>query len=350
MVYAPVLIPTLCRSSHFIRCIESLKKNSWAKYTDVYIALDYPLSEKHFQGYYEICDYLDHGDFSAFSNFYVIKRSENFGSTKNERDIRDYIFSKYEYLIRTDDDVEFAPNFIEYMDKCLEYYENDDSVIMVSGYSYPIKWEVNEDCNCFLEQFSAPMWGAGFWKSKYKKTIRDLKNCYLKKNAIDFLKTKNKKKLMDVSLCEYLFYITSLDETNDIFTNLTDIALRIYLAVKDKYVCYPVITKAINHGFDGSGVYCSKINNEEVNNNKNKMALTYNYDLQKLDGEKNFDIHIDIKFDNLINMHLLNKFDYRNKKIVMYAKIRYFIYFLLGEKNYSKLYFSIKKGNNLTDC
>jgi len=32
-VYAPMLIPTLCRDQHFMRCIESLKKNTWAKYT-----------------------------------------------------------------------------------------------------------------------------------------------------------------------------------------------------------------------------------------------------------------------------------------------------------------------------
>ena len=42
-VYAPMLIPTFCRDQHFMRCIESLKKNTWAKYTDVYIWLDYPL-------------------------------------------------------------------------------------------------------------------------------------------------------------------------------------------------------------------------------------------------------------------------------------------------------------------
>ena len=32
-VYAPMLIQTLCRDQHFMRCIESLKKNTWAKYT-----------------------------------------------------------------------------------------------------------------------------------------------------------------------------------------------------------------------------------------------------------------------------------------------------------------------------
>ena len=35
-------IESTCRYEHFVRCIESLKRNTWAKYTDVYVALDYP--------------------------------------------------------------------------------------------------------------------------------------------------------------------------------------------------------------------------------------------------------------------------------------------------------------------
>ena len=58
MVYAPIYIPTLCRSEHFQKCIESLKTNTWARYTDVYIALDYPPSEKYRAGYEKICSYL----------------------------------------------------------------------------------------------------------------------------------------------------------------------------------------------------------------------------------------------------------------------------------------------------
>ena len=56
MKYAPILIPTLCRADKFRKCIESLKKNKWAKYTAVYIALDYPLNDTHWCGYNEICE------------------------------------------------------------------------------------------------------------------------------------------------------------------------------------------------------------------------------------------------------------------------------------------------------
>ena len=93
--YAPIYIVTLCRDRHFIREMESLKKNGWAKYTDVYIALDYPIKESHWDGYRKICDYLDHGDFSAFANFFVIRREKNIGSLANIETMRDELMEKY---------------------------------------------------------------------------------------------------------------------------------------------------------------------------------------------------------------------------------------------------------------
>ena len=73
MKYAPIYIPTLCRSEHFIRLMESLRKNTWAKYTDVYIALDYPAKDSQKDGYNKICEYLKE-DFTEFASFNLIKR------------------------------------------------------------------------------------------------------------------------------------------------------------------------------------------------------------------------------------------------------------------------------------
>ena len=55
---APVTIPTLCRYEHFKRCIESLSRCTLADKTEVYVALDYPAKESHWDGYNKIKDYL----------------------------------------------------------------------------------------------------------------------------------------------------------------------------------------------------------------------------------------------------------------------------------------------------
>ena len=49
-ICAPIIIPTYCRSEHFIRMMESLKKNTLAKHTDIYVGVDFPLKKEHEKG------------------------------------------------------------------------------------------------------------------------------------------------------------------------------------------------------------------------------------------------------------------------------------------------------------
>ena len=58
MVYAPIIIVTLNRYEHLKRCIESLQKNGWAKYTELYISVDYPADESHWEGYGKVRERL----------------------------------------------------------------------------------------------------------------------------------------------------------------------------------------------------------------------------------------------------------------------------------------------------
>ena len=130
----PVLIPTLCRYEHLKKCISSLSLNSYAKYVDVYIALDFPVMEAHRSGYNKIIEYLC-GDFSEFASFTVIKRSRNYGSLDNTYALIDEILERYDKFIFSEDDNEFAPNFLEYMIKTMDYFENDPKILAVTGYS-----------------------------------------------------------------------------------------------------------------------------------------------------------------------------------------------------------------------
>ena len=41
----------------------------------------------------------------------------NFGSEKNMAALRDSVETKFPYFIRTDDDAEFSPDFLEYINK-----------------------------------------------------------------------------------------------------------------------------------------------------------------------------------------------------------------------------------------
>ena len=323
MKYAPLFIPTLNRSNHFIRSIESLKKNSWAGFTHVYIGVDYPPSEKYIKGWTEICKYLENGDFSSFASFNVIKRQKNFGSINNYVDLRDFVLSKYDRYISSDDDCEFSPNFIEYMDKCLEQYEHDLDVVAVTGYSYPVKWNVSDDATCMKQNFNCSMWGTGFWKSKMNAYSDFIMSGQMLKDVGVVVKERRYEKMIDAAKSEYFPAATSWNpQRYSLMMRPTDLAMRSYLAVADKYVVSPVVSKVRNLGFDGSGEYCGNVTSEA----HGEHADNYDYSNQPIDSNLTFEIVEDPILDLDVNLTILNEFDRRNNEQMRFT--RFLIYML----------------------
>lgn len=262
MKYAPLYITTLCRYKHFYNCVESLKRNSWASNTDVFIGFDYPPSEKYRSGWEKIKEYLNTSDFSMFASFTVLEREKNYGSSANSRATREYMLSLgYDRWIYVEDDLEFSPNFLEYIDKCLDYYEDDPEVVGVTGYSYPVEWNVSDGATCFKQKFNASVWGTGHWVEKRKPVADFLRNQGLKKSLEKVLKNRLYEDMIDTAKIEYFneaFSLVHYLKKNWMRTT-SDMGVRAYLAVENKYYITPIISKVRNRGFDGSGANCQNI-------------------------------------------------------------------------------------------
>ena len=79
-IYAPVIIPTLNRYNHFKRCLESIEMCTGAEYTEVYVGLDYPPSEKYIEGWKKIDNYLAEKEKNnRFKRLIVFRRGHNCG-------------------------------------------------------------------------------------------------------------------------------------------------------------------------------------------------------------------------------------------------------------------------------
>ena len=96
-----------------------------------------------------------------------------------------------------------------------------------------------------------------------------------------------------------------------------DLSVRPYLAVYDKYIISPVVSKVRNHGFDGSGLYCQSIDSSL----NGLTAETYNYQAQELDYAKSFDIRLNDLNSMEENRRMLNAFDCRSDKEMKHTRI-----------------------------
>lgn len=328
----PVLIITLCRYEHLLRCIESLQKNEYAKETDLYIGVDYPAKEAHWEGYKKIIGYLDSG-VNGFKNVYIINHQKNLGPEGNYIAVREIIYQKYDGYIYTEDDNVFSPNFLQYMNVCMEYFRDDEKVMAVSGYMYPVNMsDVNGNVLRINTYFSA--FGFGIyrkWSERLDKAI----------NLQTFLKmyrnVKMMRKLKKISPNQYcnfvkgmVEYIPDLIYDGDIRS--VDLAWGLYDFFYGYDMIFPVISKVRNNGYDGSGVNCAIQNVENVKSDGSTYR-EYDFSRQQMDTGKNFFLDCPEKVDeNIVNERLSGFFAIPSIELLK-TNLVYIISLVLGRKN-----------------
>lgn len=334
--FAPIYIPTLCRDTHFIKGLESLKKNGWAKYTDVYIALDYPAKESHWEGYKKICEYLENGDFSAFASFNVKKREKNIGSLANIDSMRDELMDKYDRWIMAEDDIEFSPVFLEYMNKCLDLFENDPQVFAVNGYTYPVAYKFTEGSNVVKQFATVSEWGIGYWKEKYLKVKDSIQADYLRNQFSYAVESGILDRMVNSRRCDYINYALSGNK-DPLYTHMTDVSMGIYINLKEMCVISPTLSKTRNYGFDGSGLYCGKIENAT-----GKHSMDYDYARQEIDMNESIDIIPDLENAYDENKKRVGDFLYEPPGRIKKVQVMYRVFKLIGQKGCSRIYTSLK--------
>lgn len=259
LVYAPVIIPTLCRYEHFKRCIESLSRCTGAKETEIYIGLDYPFNESHVEGHKKISDYLE--TITGFKNVIVYRRDHNLGPGGNLRDLKDKITKIYDRWIFSEDDNEFAPNFLEYMNQCLTHFEKDPNVYFICGYT--ITWGIDMEkymntykYNTFPAKDYNAM-GTGFWRDKERRPA------YRKTQVLHSWRL-----IFKTLWFNYGSAISRMIHQLNKESELPDVGNRLVCAFHNKYGIFPRVSKVRNWGYDGTGL-----------NSDNNTDLTFSVEL-----------------------------------------------------------------------
>lgn len=256
MVYAPVLIPTLNRYEHLRQCLESLACCTWASETEVYVALDYPPIEqwhRYASGWEKNREYLRSVGNMGFKKLHVIERKENYGiwlpgQKGNLQSLCREVESKYDRYILTEDDNVFSPNFLEFMDKGLEKFENDERVYALSGFRwwFPIKYDTN---TFFRQQVECTPWSEGVWVAK-RKMLDNIDYAWFRK-WLTFGTICNLLKRGEVCLLGSLLEFARSVHKGDC---LIDRHLTVILSLTGMQMILPTVSLVKNIGLDGSGV------------------------------------------------------------------------------------------------
>lgn len=338
--YAPVIIPTLCRYEHFKRCVESLQRNPWAKDTDLYIGLDYPAKEGHYEGYEKIKAYLE-GGICGFANVFILKQDKNQGSLKNTELLRLAAAEKHDRFIFSEDDNEFSANFLEYMNKCLDQYEEDENVLAVAGYKYPFRSDRIKGTvftsNVYFAAFGYGSWNRKMMKAQEEMTIELFRARY---KSLKFMRCFYRQGVNQY--CNFvkamLGYIPGLIEGDRVLPY--DLAYGCYMIAQGKKMIFPAVSKVKNWGYDGSGEHCDSLIYD-----KEKPVTHRNFGTEclELDENKGFEIMEEKNLSQQELNDILSEFFVIPGKEIVRTKAAYYLSRVIGIDKIRKLIHGVKR-------
>ena len=162
MKLSPIVLFVYNRPIHTRKTIEALSRNFFAKRSDLIIFSDGPKSFTQTESVNKVREYIR--SIKYFKSLELIERKENFGLSKSIIEGVGEVLRDYDSVIVLEDDIVTSRYFLKFMNNSLQIFSNDNRVISVHGYVYPIKENLPEAF--FLK--GADCWGWATWKRGWK--------------------------------------------------------------------------------------------------------------------------------------------------------------------------------------
>src|SRR5450631_726432 len=169
-MYAPITLFVYNRPTHTRQTVEALQKNALSTDSDLIIFSDAPKTESQAEAVREVRQYIHQIEW--FKSVTIVERETNFGLARSIIDGVTKVVNEHGRIIVLEDDLVVTPHFLDFMNCALDKYENEQQVIQVSGYMFPVKVEIEEDA-LFLPLTTS--WGWATWKRAWQLFDPDAK-------------------------------------------------------------------------------------------------------------------------------------------------------------------------------
>ncbi len=259
MIKAPIALFVYNRPLHTQRTIEALQKNEFASESDLFVFSDGPKNGAASDKVMEVRKYL--GGITGFKNVTIYERNENFGLARSIISGVTEIINKSGRVIVMEDDLITSPYFLRFMNEGLEFYENEDKVISVHGYIYPVASPLPE--TFFLK--GADCWGWATWKRGW--------NLFEADGAKLLYELISKKLTLEFDVNGSYAYTQMLEHQIAGKNNSWAIRWHASAFLKKKLTLYPGKSLVQNIGLDESGTHSGTSNNYDVELSKNPVKI-----------------------------------------------------------------------------
>ncbi|WP_149914714.1 glycosyltransferase [Sphingobacterium cavernae] len=248
---APIIIFTYNRPHHTRKMLQALENAELAQDSEVFIFSDGAKNANAIEHVNRVRAII--AEPWNFKKITIIERERNVGLAQNIISGVSEIIKQYGKVIVLEDDLEISKVGLRYFNDALDAYEQEEKVMEISGYMYPVK-----DADKLPETFFfrvANSWGWATWKRAWNKYNTDIDQL-----IADFDKDKIKR--------------FSIDHTENFWKQVKEYkagkinswAIRWYLTLfnNDGLALYPRQSMIQNMGTDGSGTHSDADNAYKV--------------------------------------------------------------------------------------
>lgn len=158
MESAPIALFVYNRIWHTKQTIESLQRNEMAEASELFVFSDGPKFGKDREKVSDVREYCK--TITGFKRVTLIERQQNLGLAQSVITGVTEIVNRYGRIIVLEDDMISSPYFLRFMNEALEFYKDEEKVISIHGYIYPLKTRLPD--SFFLKDTGC--WGWATWK------------------------------------------------------------------------------------------------------------------------------------------------------------------------------------------
>ena len=275
VVQAPIVLFTFNRPDHTRETLESLTLNPEFVASPLIIYCDSARNEaevSQVEATRQLVRDWPH------PNKTLIERDRNWGLANSIIDGVTQQCDAHGKVIVIEDDMVVSEHFLNYMNTALLKYQDDDRVISIHGYSYPI-----DDLPEVFFIKGTNCWGWATWKRGWDLFEADGKKLYAELLKINLMHRFN----INGAYPYRRMLLDQINGRNDSW------AIRWYASalIKDKLTLHPGCSLVSNIGLDGSGSNCDpadvpaqifsssvvNLSNIEVQEDKNALRSWYKY-------------------------------------------------------------------------
>jgi hypothetical protein len=167
MSLAPVILFVYNRPVHVKKTLESLCNCEKSQESELFIYCDGPKHSEDEKAVQEVRDIVKSRKWCGTVN--IIEHDTNWGLAKSVINGVTEIINRYGKVIVLEDDLILSPQFLNFMNDALDIYKNDETVMHISGYMFPVKGILPE--TLFYRVTSC--WGWATWKRAWEKIEPD---------------------------------------------------------------------------------------------------------------------------------------------------------------------------------